>query len=362
MRKKWIFILALAGVLALAGGCKAQTEDKKAEASEEVLAGDLKSKVVKLGKYKGIEVEAVNTEVTEEDVQAEIDALLKAYPETRPIEGKTSVAEGDVVNIDYIGRMDGEAFEGGTSPEGGYNLTIGSNSFIPGFEDGLIGKETGKTYDLPLTFPDPYKPNPDMSGKEAVFEVTVNAIVEYVDPEWTDAFVQKYTGYESIDEYMMETRAVLEEIREQSAKEQKEYNVIQALIADTEFAYDEGELENLKNAAVREYENYASYYEMELSEFLSYFMNGMTEEQFKQQAEELARFQLENQLVIRAVAEAEGISLTEEEYQEGLANLATQFQAESPEAFQEQHGRELIEESLIYDKTIDFLAEQAVEI
>lgn len=185
MKKRWILVLALAGVLTLAAACggKKEVEDNEAPKEVETEVAEYKSKVVKLGNYKGVKAEAVSTEVTEEELQAEIDALLAFYPATKPVEGKTVIEDGDTVNIDFVGRLDGEAFEGGSSQNQGYDLTIGSGSFIAGFEEGLIGKEIGNTYDLPLTFPDPYKPNPDLSGKDVVFEVTVHEIIEYVDAE-----------------------------------------------------------------------------------------------------------------------------------------------------------------------------------
>lgn len=364
MKKRWILVLALAGVLALSAGCgekkKVETNDTSEEAPGET--GEYKSKVVKLGNYKGVEAEAVSTEVTEEEIQAEIDALLAFYPDSRPIEGKTVVENGDIVHIDFVGKLDGEPFEGGSSQGEGYDLTIGSHSFISGFEEGLIGKEIGNTYDLNLTFPDPYKNNPDLAGKDVVFEVTVHDIIEYVDAEWTDEFVQKHTEYDSIDAYMEGTRTTLEEDKVRNQPSEWEYRVIQAVIEDSEFDCDEEELEGLTENIVQEYQMYASMYGMQMADFLQYYMNGISEEEFRQQARERAEFQLKNQLVVDAISAAENISLTDEEYQEGLKNLAEQYGAESPEAFEEQYGRETVEDGIIYDKTIDFVVEQAVEI
>lgn len=364
MKKRWILTLALVGTLAVTAACGNKKDESQDNTQNEIAAdgGEYKSKVVKLGNYKGVKAEAVSTEVTEDEIQAEIDALLAFYPATKPIEGKTIIEEGDVVNIDFIGRMDGEPFEGGSSQGEGYDLTIGSHSFIDGFEEGLIGKEIGGTYELPLAFPDPYERNPDLSGKEVVFEVTVHEIVEYVDAEWTDAFVQKYTEYDSIDAYKEGTRETLENEKIQNQPSEWQYRVFQAVVEDSEFEYDETELENLKANIMQEYEMYASFSGMELADFLQYYMNGISEEEFEQQAGEQAENQLKIQLVIDAISAAEEIGLTEEEYQEGLKGLAEEYGAESPEAFEEQYGREAVENGLIYDKTVDFVVEQAVEI
>ncbi len=364
MKKRWILALAIAGALAMTAACggKEEAETNEAPVETETQTQESKSKVVKLGNYKGVKAEAVSTEVTEEELQAEIDALLNFYPATKPVEGKTVIEEGDTVNIDFVGRMDGEPFEGGSSQDQGYDLTIGSGSFIAGFEEGLIGKEIGNTYDLNLTFPDPYKVNPEMSGKEVVFEVTVHEIVEYVDAEWTDEFVAKYTEYDSIEAYREGTKALLETEKVQNQPSEWENRVIQAVAADTEFEFDQEEIELIKTNIVQEYEMYASLYGVEMAEFLKYYMNGISEEEFYQQAAERAENQLKSQLVIEAIREAEQITVTEEEYQEGLKDLAEQYGAESPEAFEEQYGRETVEDGLNFDKTVDFVVEQAVEI
>lgn len=340
-------------------GGKKEAEANEAPSETEAETGGSKSKVVKLGNYKGVKAEAVSTEVTEEEIQAEIDALLAFYPATKPIEGKTVIEEGDTVNIDYVGRMDGEPFAGGSSQDQGYDLTIGSGSFIAGFEEGLIGKEIGNTYDLNLKFPEPYERNPDLSGKDVVFEVTVHEIVEFVDAEWTDEFVAAYTEYDSIEAYREGMKATLEAEKIQNQPAEWENRVIQAVVADTEFDCDAEEIESIKTNIVQEYEMYAAFSGVELGDFLKYYMNGITEEEFYQQAAERAENQLKSQLVIDAISDAEQITVTEEEYQEGLKGLADQYGAESPEAFEEQYGRETVEAGLIFDKTVDFVVGQA---
>ena len=302
-------------------GGKKEAETNEAPSETEAEAGGSKSKVVKLGNYKGVKAEAVSTEVTEEEIQAEIDALLAFYPATKPIEGKTVIEEGDTVNIDYVGRMDGEPFAGGSSQDQGYDLTIGSGSFIAGFEEGLIGKEIGNTYDLNLKFPEPYERNPDLSGKDVVFEVTVHEIVEFVDAEWTDEFVAAYTEYDSIEAYREGMKATLEAEKIQNQPAEWENRVIQAVVADTEFDCDAEEIESIKTNIVQEYEMYAAFSGVELGDFLKYYMNGITEEEFYQQAAERAENQLKSQLVIDAISDAEQITVTEEEYQRSLGEI-----------------------------------------
>ena len=186
-RKRWQWTAAFILSMALAvGGCgkkeepvqdKTQTgveENGGTETGEEAGAGtEGATKLLALGDYKSIQVQAMDTEPTEEEEQREMDTLLEGYAELVEVEGKTVIEEGDVVNLDFRGLIDGEPFEGGTSGEGGYDLTIGSGKFIKGFEEQLVGKELGKSYDLDLAFPENYG-NPELNGKPVVFQVTIN--------------------------------------------------------------------------------------------------------------------------------------------------------------------------------------------
>ena len=358
MKNKLVITALLAGMLALTAACGGK--DKTAE--EAGIAAEFpNSKVTKLGSYKGVEVPAVSVEVTDEEIQAQIDNLLNSYPDVKTVEGKTTIEEGDIVNIDFVGKLDGEPFEGGSSGEGGTNLEIGSGSFIDGFEDGLIGKTTGSTVELPLTFPEEYSLNPDLAGKDVVFEVTIHDIVEYVTPEWNDEFVQKNTEYASVDAYVEAARELMKKQKEENAKGEEEYSVMEAIIADSEFECDEKELQSLKDTQIQQYETYASYYGVGLDEFLLSAMQ-LTREAFDEQINEMANFQLKCTLIVDAVAREEKLTLTDEEYKEGLESLAGEFNAESPEAFEKQYGRDMVENSLLYDKTVDFLTEHAVEI
>ena len=354
MKKKGLLILALAGVLALTGGCgKKETTESAGEESSTLSD----AKLIKLGNYKGVEIEAISTEVTDEEMQEQIDSLLAAYPEVRPVEGKTIVEEGDTVDIDYAGYKDDVAFDGGTAE--GYELTIGSNTFIDGFEDGLIGKEVGETCELNLTFPESYG-NADLAGQDVVFVVTINQIVEYVDAEWNDAFVQSNTAYETTDAYIEATRAEWQAYKEEQAPYTRMQYALQAVIADSEFECGNA-LEELKISMRAEYEDAAAQYGLDLETYLDY-MYGSTLEDFEAELESVADYQLKGPLVIEAIIEAENMTLTEEEYTEGLAELAEEYQAESAEAFEEQYGREMIEESLLYNKVMEMIADQAVEV
>lgn len=362
MKKRTLALLALAGLLVFTAACGGKKDSEKTSEKPAAEEEDIQnSKITKLGTYKGVEVPAASTEVTDEEVQAEIDRLLAAHQEAVPVEGKTVVEEGDTVNIDYVGKRNGEEFQGGNSNGAGYNLTIGSHSFIDGFEDGLIGKEVGGTYDLNLTFPEQYPNNPDLAGQAVVFTVEVHNIVKMQNPEWNDDFVKANTEYGTVDAYMEGTRASLKKAKEKNAQDEKEYNVIQAIIDHSEFDCAEEDVASLKDQMKQEYQSYAAGAGMEFADFLMYYMGGMTEEQFDVQVQNLAEFQLKSRLAVEAISEAENLKLTEEEYQKGLASLAADNGYEDGAAMEKEYGRTKIEKSLTYDKTIDFVVGKAVE-
>lgn len=349
MTKKWI-AAALVCALALTGGCgKSKAVDSAKETAAGIAGQYPESKLTKLGNYKGVEISSADVQVTDEEVQNEIDNLLASNPTYQKLD-KTTVEDGDWVNIDFVGKKDGEAFEGGSSDEGGYDLLIGSGSFIDGFEDGLIGKSVGESLSLPLTFPESYPQNPDLADQEVVFDVTVNAIEEQVTPEWNDEFVQANTEYQTVDEYVEALKASLQEQKDS----QKSYYVMQAIVNDSEFECADSDVQTVVDAKKQQYETYASYYGMGLEDFLA--ATNMSEDTLKEDAV----FQVECTLAIDAVAKAENMTISDEEYQTGLADLAEQYGADSGESFEEQYGKEDVENSLLYDKVLNFLTEQAV--
>ena len=166
--------------------------------------------VTTLGEYKSVAVTVEpKEEVTQEDIDAYIDQILSA--KTTYEEVDRAVEEGDQVNIDYVGKKDGKEFEGGSSAEGGYDLVIGSNSFIDGFEEGLIGAKKGDTLDLNLTFPETYSAT-ELAGQDVVFTVTVNTVKESVVPELTDDYVTTLQAdCKTVDEYKEYVKGLLEE-------------------------------------------------------------------------------------------------------------------------------------------------------
>lgn len=369
----WMLVLALG--LALAGcGKKEETPGKEEQETENAGGGTeageeeteasepQKTRLIKLGEYKGVQVPAMDTEPSEKEIEREIQAVLEGYGQLAEVEGRNVVEEGDVVNIDYRGLLDGEAFAGGTSGEGGYDLTIGSGTFIPGFEDQLIGKELGGSYDLNLTFPEDYKNNRELAGKDVIFEVKVNKIQELIVPELTDEFVKENLEYDTVEAYRESVAEAIRASKQEEALAQKDYDVLTAIIENCEFQVSQAEIQAEKEEMIAANESAAASYGIDMETYLSFFLGGMSQEEFEQQCEETSELRIKSALIVEAVTKEEGISVTEEEYAREAQALMGDYGFTDLTEFENTYTREAIEENIVYNKTVDFLVEQAVEI
>ena len=319
------------------------------------------TKLLKLGQYKGVEVPPMDLEVTEEELQKEIDSVIQSHAYYQEIEGKTVIEEGDVVNIDFKGLLDGEAFEGGSSGEGGYDLEIGSGGFIAGFEEQLVGKELGGFYSLDLEFPDPYLNNPSLAGKPVVFEVTVNKIQERIVPELTDEFASAKLGYDTVEAFQTGTREELEAIKRDEAQSQREYDVLKAVIDNSEYEVSEAEIQAKKDTMIATYEYYASANGMDQATFVMFFMGGMSVEDFEAECLVTSEFNIKSTLAIKAIIEAEGFALTDEEYKSQAEEIMTGYGYDSLEAFEADYTKEEIVENILHNQVVDFLVKECVE-
>ncbi len=365
MKKKLAIILAAALSLSFAmTGC-GSSESK--DATEGFYDYDL-TEYVELGEYLGLEASEITAEVTAEEVQAEIQTRLEAAA-TYEYVAEGVVADGDTVNIDYVGRMDGEEFEGGsTDPDdGGYDLTIGSGSFIDGFESGLIGKNVGDTVVLDLTFPDPYENNTDFSGKAVEFTVTINSIRNTITPEYNLDFVTENSDCDSIEAYEQEIYDELYDTAYETAESTWESDIWDRIVESCTFLkYPEDEMTKCTEDYRTYYEQYAEYMGTDFDSFIESM--DMTEEEFNADAEEYAKGVIENELVLFAIAQKEDLMLTNDEYKEGLADLITQSGFEDDDAFKESYGstyeeyvgKENIIVTLTMDKVWNLIKESVV--
>lgn len=318
------------------------------------------SKYVELGEYKGIEYTKTVAEVTEDDVQAEIDTFLSGLTETKEVTDR-AVEDGDVVNIDFVGTMDGVEFEGGNAKE--YDLTIGSDSFIEGFEDGLIGHEIGDEVSLDLVFPDPYLQNPDYAGKDVTFAVTINAISVKITPELTDALVKDNTDYDTIDAYKKSIKEGLQATNESNAEAQAQADIFNQAVKNAKVTgFDEAEVkklvddeyESFKQTAAS-YEAYGYSYEQVLAS------NGYeNEDQLKEGITEYIKNYLTQKMVLYMIADKEGIEVTEKEIDAKVQETMAASNLQTEEEVYDYYGDDYFELYIMSEKVMDLLKENAV--
>lgn len=258
-----------------------------------------------LGDYAGIiTLEESDYVVTKEEIQAEIDAYREGYGTTEEVKDR-AVQEGDIVNIDYVGRIYGIKFVGGTSSD--YDLKIGSDTFIAGFEDGLIGAKIGETLDVKATFPEDYEPDPELAGKEAVFTVTVNSISVPVLAEYNDELVEEITDgiYTTVDEFNVQIESQLK--KEKAAAILKDF--LEALQKRTTFTEKMPEAINEKyEELVDYYKSYASSYGYTL-EKMAIAMGFKSEQELRDVLKEDAQAEVYNSMMLYAYGYAIGFNL-----------------------------------------------------
>lgn len=314
------------------------------------------SEYVKLGEYKGIEVEKVEpAAVADEAVQTEITSRLEAAATTETFKEGT-VEDGVTVNIDYEGKIDGKAFEGGSAE--GFDLIIGSGQFIDGFEDGLIGKKVGDTVTLNLEFPDPYETNPDVAGKAVAFTVTINSLQKSVVPELDEKFVQSVSECKTVKEYEAQVKKELEEQAATAAEQEMITAIWEQVFANAEILkHPEEEVATYEQQMKDYYEQYSKSYGMEMADFLE--MSGMTEEEFGEQCKEYAKTSVAEEMVMFSIARAEGIEITDEEYKKGAQKYVDNMGYEDIAALEEEYTKETVEMSLLWEEFFNFLLDNA---
>lgn len=334
-------------------GEEAETEETEALPERpEYQASDY----VTLGEYKGLSVSLEPLKVTDEDIDEEVRYYVQMADALETLTEGT-VQEGDTANIDYEGKLNGDAFDGGTAK--GYDLVIGSHSFIDGFEDGLIGVSVGQTVDLPLTFPENYM-SEELAGKEVVFTVTVNEIKRM--PELTDELASTVSNgeYTDAESYRESIRTMLEENNES----QKEYFIKSELLTQVVNVseikeYPQEMLDYGYNNMVSYYKEYAESFEMEYADFLSTYF-GLTEEEFDNQINEMVKQNLRQEMFLKAIAEAEGFEVSDEEYAAGCERYAEENGYDTAEELVAAYGESVVRISLLQDKVLDFLMDNAV--
>lgn len=353
MKKLWKIGLCGLMVVSMAAGCSKKAENTGSVANTESTVSTENENLeeyVTLGEYKGITFTPLSTEVTDEQVEEELQALADSSPIYEEVDREAK--EGDTVNIDFVGMKDGVAFSGGTGED--YDLTLGSGSFIDGFEDGLIGTKKGQEVSLNLTFPEDYF-NTELAGQEVVFDVTVNAVKESVPAVLSDELVAEYTEYSTVEECRKGIREELEEMAKLNALNQKKNDVFMKVMDATEVSVSESTIQKYYDEQKDFYEQQAQSAGMELETLVGFYgmdMEGF-EKQLRSTAEEVAR----QNAVINAIAAAENLAVEASDREA----MAEDFGFESAEDMIQAVGQETVDNYILPDKVLTFLADNAIE-
>lgn len=312
---------------------------------------------VTLGKYKGIELEKVETTVTDEEIDAAIDKERENNARTISVEDR-AVRDGDMTVIDFEGFVDGEAFEGGKGEN--YPLTIGSDTFIPGFEQQLIGAELDKEVEVNVTFPEDYQES-TLAGKPAVFKCTVKEIKEKELPELDDEFASEVSEFDTLAEYREDVRKNLTEEKENEAKAEREEKVIEAIIADAQMDIPEAMLATQQRSMA---DDFAQRIQMQGLSIDQYFQfTGLTKAAFLEQLKPQAEQRIKSRLVLEAVAKAENIEVSDEEYNAEIKKMAEAYQMDEDKV-REMIGefeQKSIKEDICVRKALELAVESVVE-
>ncbi len=334
MKKRWIAATLVAATLLLCTGCSGTRYDF-----------DL-SKYITLGEYKGIEIEASKLQ---EAYDEQLKTILESHKEEKEITDR-AVEDGDTVNIDYVGKIDDVAFEGGSAEKA--DLTIGSKKFIDGFETGLIGHNKDEEVTLNLKFPDSYPNNPDLAGKDVVFTVKINSITASVTPELDQAFLDaNYKDqYASVEEFSQKLRTSI-----------KKTQVWKAVMSNATYInYPKKYVKEYYDNIIDTYKAVASQTGLPLATYLAYFQ-GISEETFLQNSASSAVSEVRDELLACAIANAENFVLDDAYYQEHVMEIAEQSSYSSVEELEKNMKRPYIELYLKVNYAMDFVLENAVE-
>lgn len=312
---------------------------------------------VTLGAYKEVAVDKIDISVTEEEIDAAIDKERERNARTISVEDR-AVQDGDMIVLDYEGFVDGEAFEGGKDEN--YPLTIGSDTFIPGFEEQLIGAEIDKKTEVNVTFPEDYHAA-ELAGKSALFQCVVREIKEKELPELDDEFASEVSEFDTLAEYREDVKKNLISKKEEEAKIEKEGRVVDAIIADAQMDIPEAMLTTQQRQMV---DNFAQQIRMQGITIDQYFQfTGLTKEALLEQMKPQAEQQIKSRLVLEAVAKAENLEASEEEYTDEIKKMAEMYQM-TEEKMTEMIGafeEKAIKEDLRVKKALHFVVENAVE-
>lgn len=312
---------------------------------------------VKLGEYKGLEVDKVSTRVTQKEVDAKIQEEAEKNAREVVVTDR-AVADGDEVILDFEGFVDGEAFEGGKGEN--YPLTIGSGSFIPGFEEQLVGAEAEKEVEVKVTFPEDYHAE-ELKGKEAVFKCTVHEIKAKELPELDDEFASEVSEFDTLDELKADIKAKIKEQKVNDGKRAQEDAAVDAIIESAKMDLPEAMVDTQARQMLDEFAQRMQQQGLTLDQYMQF--TGMTADKMMDELRPQAEKRIKTRLVLEAIAKAENIEITDEKLDEEIAKMAEAYQMEADKlkSFMGDKEKEQMKQDMAVQEAITFVVDNAVE-
>ncbi len=312
---------------------------------------------VTLGEYKGLKVDKVSNRVTAKEVDAKLEEEQKKNARTVVVEDR-AVKDGDEVVLDFEGFVDGVAFEGGKGEN--YPLTIGSGSFIPGFEEQLIGAEAEKEVEVNVTFPEEYH-SADLAGKAAVFKCTVHEIKMKELPELDDEFAAEVSEFDTLEEYKADIKAKIKEQKIADGNRQKEDQAVEKAVANASMEIPEAMIDTQANQMAQEFAQRIQSQGLTMEQYFQF--TGMTADKMLEELKPQAVKRIETRLVLEAIAKAENIVITDEKFDEELAKMAEAYKMEVDKLkeFMGENEKEQMKQDMAVQEAVTFLVENAVE-
>lgn len=309
---------------------------------------------VALGEYKGLEAEAVDTEVTQEDVQQEIDSKLESHADM-VVKEDGKVEEGDTVNLDFDGYVDGEQFEGGKAE--GYDLEIGSGSFIPGFEEQVVGLGVDDEKDVELTFPEEYHAE-ELAGKEAVFKVKINSIKVKETPELDEELLKELDEeVESVDEYKAKLEKELKESKENQAETSMKEQLVEQAADNAEIDVPDAMVKTETDKMIQEFEQRLSQQGINMEMYQQ--LSGQDEDALRDQMKDDAEKRVRTNLVLKQIASDENIEVADEDMDAELEKMSEQFGINVEDIKSTLGDLSMLEDDLKVQKAIDVLVDNS---
>ena len=308
---------------------------------------------IELGKYKGIEIKKIEYNVSDEDINHELEHMQEHNARIVTVEDR-AVEKGDIAEIDFEGFVDGKAFDGGKGE--GYDLEIGSNTFIPGFEDQVIGMKIDEEKDINVKFPEEYF-SKDLAGKDATFKVKLHSIKKKELPKLDDEFAKDVSEFDTLEELKASIKEKQEEQNTERAKYETQEAVIKAICEKSKVEIPSGMIETETDNMIKNIETRLSYQGIKLEQYLK--MMGKTEEEIRKEYEPQAIEGIKSRLALEAIIKAEKIEATEEEISEKLKEMAENYGKKEEELKENENIKNYIKKGIESEKAIDFLVKNA---